>query len=96
MEERDRGVKRKFTEEFKEEAIALGKKLGNSQASRELGINESQIRQWKKKLEGEGKAAQGANKKSYSDLEKEVKRLSKENGYLESVRRFNLKISSFS
>jgi len=51
VEDKDKRIKRKFIEEFKVEAIVLGKKLGNSQAARELGINESQIRQWKRKLE---------------------------------------------
>ena len=84
MEEKVKRIKRQFSLEFKKEAVELAKKVGNSQAASDLGINESQIRQWKTKfhptypklsLEG----------KSYSDLEKEVRRLSKENGYLKEI-----------
>lgn len=81
MESKSKRAKRTFSEEFKEEAIALGQKIGNSQAARELGLNESQIRQWKKKLEG----SDSANKKSYAELEKEVNRLSKELGYMKEI-----------
>ena len=71
MSEKERRANRKFTEEFKLEAIGLGKKLGNSQAARDLGIHESQIRQWKKKLES---SSDSSNKKSYAELEKENKK----------------------
>lgn len=82
MSEKERRANRKFTEEFKLEAIALGKKLGNAQAARDLGIHESQIRQWKKKLEA---SPDSSNKKSYAELEKENKKLSKEIGYLKEI-----------
>lgn len=81
MELKDKRVKRKFTEEFKQEAISLAQKIGNTKAAKDLGINESQIRQWKKKLEG----SDSANKKSYAELEKEVNRLSKELGYMKEI-----------
>jgi len=84
VEEKVKRIQRQFSLEFKKEAVELAKKVGNSKAASDLGINESQIRQWKSKfnptfpklsLEG----------KSYSDLEKEVRRLSKENGYLKEI-----------
>ena len=43
---------RQFTDEFKREAIGLGKKIGTSKADKELGVNEANIRQWHKKIEG--------------------------------------------
>lgn len=82
MPEQEKRIKRKFTEEFKLEAIALGKKVGNTQAARDLGIHESQIRQWKKRLEN---IPESSNKKSYAELEKEIRKLSKEIGYLKEI-----------
>lgn len=82
MSEKEKRIKRTFTEEFKLEAIALGKKIGNMKAARDLGIHESQIRQWKKKLDT---SPESLNKKSYEELEKEVRKLSKEIGYLKEI-----------
>ena len=82
MEEKVKKVKRKFSEEFRKEAVELAKKVGNSQAARDLGLNESQIRQWKNKLNTSNVLVEG---KSYSDLEKENKRLSKELYYLKEI-----------
>ena len=77
---------RRFNDEFKLEAIALAKKLGNSQAARELDIHESSIRDWIKKFESPEKITVAAkSKKSYSELEKEVKRLQKELGYMKEI-----------
>ena len=83
MEDKGKRAKRKFTEEFKQEAIALGQKLGNSRAAKDLGINESQIRQWKKKLQGPSEGS--SSKKSYAEHEQEIKKLSKEKGYLKEI-----------
>ncbi len=85
MEEKQKRMKRKFTEEFKREAIALGNKLGPSAASRELGLYESQIRCWRKKFEVGPSSSTSSDKKGYSELEKENKRLAKENGYLKEI-----------
>jgi len=82
VEEKVKKVKRKFSEEFRKEAVELAKKVGNSQAARDLGLNESQIRQWKNKLNTSNVLVEG---KSYSDLEKENKRLSKELYYLKEI-----------
>lgn len=81
MEETLKKKRRKFTEEFKSEAIELGNRLGASAAARELGLYESQIRGWKKALEVKSKP----HKKSYADIERENKRLKKENGYLKEI-----------
>lgn len=93
MSEQEKRIKRKFTEEFKLEAIALGKKVGNTQVARDLGINESQIRQWKKRLDN---LPESSNKKSYAELEKEVRKLSKEIGYLKEINEVLKKALRFS
>ena len=82
MEEKTRRAKRQFAEEFKKEAIELAKKVGNSQAARDLGLNEAQIRQWKNKY---NPPASSSGVKTYADLEKENKRLSKELFYLKEI-----------
>jgi len=78
--------RRSFSDEFKLEAAELANKIGNSNAARELGINESVIRNWKKSLEG-NQAVQTATPsgKTSSDLEREVRRLEKENRYLKEI-----------
>jgi len=83
VEQKEKKPRRKYSDEFKLEAIELSKKIGNAKASKELGIYESQIRQWKKKLEGPLMSSH--EKKTYGELEKEVRRLAKENGYLKEI-----------
>ena len=84
MEEKKRRQRRIFTEEFKQEAVELIEKIGTTKASAELDIGSSVLRGWRDKYkEPESKTAPG--KKSYSDLEKENRRLAKENGYLKEI-----------
>ena len=43
---------RSFTEEFKKEAVRLARERGNlSAVARDLGINDSVLQRWKKRLE---------------------------------------------
>ena len=71
-----RRERRTFTEEFKRQAIELSEELGSiTKAAKELGINESQIRTWKKKSTTE-KSLQAADP-SFSI--EEFKRLQREN-----------------
>lgn len=84
MEEKKRRKRRVFTEEFKREAVELIEKIGIKKAEQELDIGNSVLRSWKKKFQNpEAKSPSG--KKSYSDLEKENRRLAKENGYLKEI-----------
>lgn len=84
MEEKKRRKRRIFTEEFKREAVELVDKIGISKAEKELDIGNSVLRGWKKKLQNpESKSS--SEKKSYSDLEKENRRLAKEIGYLKEI-----------
>ena len=84
MEEKRKRVKRSFSTEFKLEAIELTEKIGIFRASRELGLSGSTLRGWKRKVQSVGSESP-AGKKSYSELEKEVRRLAKENGYLKEI-----------
>jgi transposase len=84
VEEKKRRKKRIFTEEFKREAVELIDKIGIPKAEQELDIGNSTLRTWRKKFQNpESKTLSG--KKSYSELEKEIRRLSKENGYLKEI-----------
>ena len=88
MEEKKKRTKRSFTEEFKKEAVELALRVGNTQACADLGIGDSVLRSWKKKYGSSDQEAPGgtqSGKKSYADLEREVRRLSKENGYLKEI-----------
>ncbi len=48
--------KKTYTKEFKEEAVQLAQKSGNtSETARNLGLHQSVLRRWKKELEQAGK-----------------------------------------
>lgn len=84
MEEKKRRTRRSFSEEFKGEAVELAEKIGLLKAAKELDINESVIRSWRRKLK-EPVSRPTSEKKSYAELEKENRRLAKENGYLKEI-----------
>jgi len=83
-------MKKKFTEEFKKEAVSLVVKQGysNSEAAKSLGVSESAIRQWKKKL-GPDRDITKLNQ------EAEIKRLRKENERLRMEREILKKAAAF-
>ena len=84
MEEKKRRKRRIFTEEFKREAVELVEKIGISKAEKELDIGNAVLRGWKKKIQNP-EINIPSGKKSYTDLEKENRRLAKENGYLKEI-----------
>jgi transposase len=84
VEEKKRRKRRTFSEEFKREAIELAEKIGVSKAEKELEIGESSIRAWRQKLTN-SKLQSVSQKKSYQDLERENRQLSKEIGYLKEI-----------
>ena len=66
--------RRRYTDEYKREAVRLTAKLGNlSAAARDLGISASRLRLWRDDLAGEEVVAPGS-----IPLELEVKQLRKE------------------
>jgi transposase len=83
MGHRKSGVpSRRYTNEFKIEAVRLGKSVGYTEASRRLGIPESSLFNWVK-LERAGKLAGSstgvvATPRSAKELEAEVDRLRRE------------------
>lgn len=72
---------RKFTDQFKREAIELATRLGSgSEAAKQLGVHHTQIYQWKKKL-GEVSNHEAGS----ADPNAELLRLRKENAQLKKV-----------
>lgn len=85
MEKKDNRSKR-YSHEFKIEAVARCEKNGTSKASSELGIPVGTLNRWKKEQGAPGRVEpKGSDKPSYSELEKENRRLKKELGYIQEI-----------
>lgn len=78
------GTRRKFSKEYKVEAVRLAEQRGVQQASESLGIDKSSLYQWRKQLESEGAEAFRGNGKCTAleeenqQLRLEVRRLREE------------------
>ena len=85
--------RRKFTKEFKEEAVKLVSEQGYSfaEAGRNLGVNPNLLSRWKKEIEGDELAPPG----STVALQAELKRLRKENKKLKQEREILKKAAAF-
>ena len=73
--------KRKYSKEFKLEAVALTNNTDKSmrEIALDLGINESMLRHWRVKFQDTGEAAfPGHGKQNLTPDEAEIKRLNKE------------------
>jgi transposase len=83
-------IKKRFTEEFKKEAVSLVEKQGytNTEAANSLGVSESAIRSWRKRY------APGQNNNNLKQ-EAEIKRLKKENERLRMEREILKKAAAF-
>ena len=78
------GKNKKYSEEFKREAVARSNAVGVTKTCKELAIVSSLLYSWKKKYDNEI-LVKDSKKPSYNDLEREVKRLKKELGYMEEI-----------
>ena len=76
--------RRYYSAEFKAEAVELAEKIGDSKASIELGICQSNIRRWRRP--DQIKRPISNHGKTVTELEKENRKLHKE---LEYLRRIN-------
>ncbi len=82
MEVKRKKGNRKYSEEFKREAVELALKVGYTTAGKDLGVNEANIRAWNSQQK---KNALDPNKKTYEEIARELKRLNKENSYLKEI-----------
>jgi len=72
---------RKYTEEFKRQAVDLAIRVGPTEAARQLGIVDGNLRNWLKKFGGQ----YSASPSSSLSQEDELKRLRKENADLKKA-----------
>jgi len=92
--------RRKYTDEYKQEAVNLvvEQGYGVSEAARNLGINDNQLRRWVKERTGDKEAATVSNKltaeqEEIRKLKKEVERLKMEREILKKATAFFVKES---
>jgi len=78
--------KKAYSAEFKMEAVARCKNIGQTTASKELGIAPSTLYRWSKENPSYTSSIT-SNKPSYETLENENRRLKKELGYVEEINR---------
>lgn len=71
-----KGKRRRFTSEFKEEAVRLIVRSGRplAQVARELGLHEQVLRNWKRAVEN-GSAGGNGSGAGYFTREEEIRRL---------------------
>ncbi len=87
--------KKKYTKEFKEQAVKLVTEQGYSQAeaSRSLGVNHVNMN--RRVLKHEGKLGKGSEKVTRSAEQEELERLRKENKRLKLEREILKKAAAF-
>ena len=71
------GKRRHFDAAFKHEAVVLGKRIGIRQAAQDLGIGESNLRNWTQAVAGHGSQA-FAPLSQRTDIDAEMRRLREE------------------
>ena len=86
--------RRKFSKEFKEEAVQLASKpsISTRQVASEIGVNVSTLRRWCKESQDQGKTAlrgQGhARDEEVATLKRELARVRKERDFLKDAAAF--------
>lgn len=92
--------RRKYSEEFKREAVAQTRQAGvsRSQVAREIGINPNMLSRWRRELEtASGKAFSGTGTPRDQEvvaLKRELARVRKERDFLREAATFFAKGSS--
>lgn len=75
---------KKFSKEFKIEATKLSAEIGLVKAAEQLGVGVSTLSRWKSEFKT-GDLNANAEKKTYQELETEIRQLKKENGYIKQI-----------
>ena len=88
----EKKTRRKYTEDFKRDAVALVAEQGYkvSEAARSLGINDNLLRRWRQEL-----ADEATGSRLSADEREELKRLRKENRMLRMEKEILKKASQY-
>lgn len=86
--------RRRFDPAFKREAVELGRRIGIVQAAADLGIVESNLRNWTKAVDTQGSQA-FLPVSQRTDVEAELRRLKEENRVLKMEREILKKAAAF-
>ena len=86
--------RRRFDPAFKREAVELGRRIGIVQAATDLGIIESNLRNWTKAVDTQGGQA-FLPISERTDIEAEMRRLREENRVLKMEREILKKATAF-
>ena len=87
-------TRKRYTKEFKLEAVKLAEKIGVPKAAQDLGVGESLLYKWKKAAEGEGKDAFRGHGR-LTERDEELRRLREENRILKQEREILKKATTF-
>lgn len=85
--ENNKKTNKKFSIEFKQEAVSRSHIVGIMQTCEELGIAKSTIKRWRSEFSDVGSNYSKSTKPSYEELEKENRKLKKEMAYIEEINR---------
>lgn len=87
--------RKKYTREFKEEAVKLVTKQGYqiSEAARNLGVHPNMLSRWKREIIGDDGISSGMG--NLNDVQAELQRLRKENKRLKMEREILKKAAAF-
>jgi len=77
---------KKYSNEFKQEAVARSKIIGISNTCEELSVSKAALGRWRKEF-SVGKLTKSKDKPSYEELENENRKLKKELVYIEEINR---------
>lgn len=83
---------RRYTEEYKQQAVDLANRIGFGKTADQLGVNVNSIRGWSKKLKN---SEARDNRVTKSDLEEENRRLQRENEELKKVNHILKRAAAF-
>jgi transposase len=76
--------RKRYTKEFKLEAVKLSESIGINKASQELGVTAKSLRTWSNR-EPSDRSSKTGSSKNLSDLEAELREVKKENKRLKQI-----------
>ncbi len=88
------GRRRRFEPAFKQEAVALARRIGFAKAAEDLGVSEANLRNWGHAVSALGQQA-FAPPSQRTDVEAELRRLREENRVLRMEREILKKAAAF-